>query len=59
MDVSTIADLLGNYGMAFVLMAYFLVKDWKQTGEIIATLGSIREVLTELKTWHSAEEKDK
>ena len=53
MDVSTIADLLGNYGMAFVLMAYFLVKDWKQTGEIIATLGSIREVLTELKTWHS------
>lgn len=55
MEIQTVADLIGNYGMAFVLMAYFLVKDWKQTGEIIATLGSIREVLTELKTWHAAE----
>lgn len=56
MEIQTISDLLGNYGMAFVLMAYFLVKDWKQTSEIIATLGSIREVLVELKTWHSKEE---
>lgn len=56
MDIAVIADLVGNYGMAFVLMAYFLVKDWKQTGEIIATLGSIREVLTELKTWHAVED---
>lgn len=55
MEIQTIADLIGNYGMAFVLMAYFLVKDWTQTKEIIATLGSIREVLTELKTWHAAE----
>lgn len=55
MDISTIADLIGNYGMAFVLMAYFLVKDWKQTAEIIATLASIREVLTELKTFHRME----
>lgn len=55
MEIQTISDLIGNYGMAFVLMAYFLVKDWKQTAEMIATLGSIREVLTELKTWHSVE----
>lgn len=56
MEIQTISDLIGNYGMAFVLMAYFLVKDWKQTSEIIATLGSIREVLVELKTWHAKEE---
>lgn len=56
MEINTVADLIGNYGMAFVLMAYFLVKDWKQTNEIIATLNSIREVLAELKTWHSKED---
>lgn len=53
MEINTIADLIGNYGMAFVLMAYFLVKDWKQTGEIVATLQSIREILAELRTWHA------
>ena len=52
MDINTVADLVGNYGMAFVLMAYFLVKDWKQTEEIVSTLASIREVLVELKTYH-------
>lgn len=57
MEINTVADLIGNYGMAFVLMAYFLVKDWKQTTEIIGTLNAIREVLAELKTWHSMEDK--
>lgn len=57
MEINTLADLIGNYGMAFVLMAYFLVKDWKQTTEIIGTLNAIREVLAELKTWHSMEDK--
>ncbi len=56
MEIQTIADLVGNYGMAFVLMAYFLVKDWKQTSEIIQTLGSIREVLAELKTYHAKDD---
>ena len=59
MEINTLVDLIGNYGMAFVLMAYFLVKDWKQTNEIIATLNSIREVLAELKTWHSIEDDGK
>lgn len=56
MELTTVSELIGNYGMAFVLMAYFLVKDWRQTGEIIATLNSIREVLVELKTWHARED---
>lgn len=59
MEINTVADLIGNYGMAFVLMAYFLVKDWKQTGEIINTLQAMREVLVELKTWHAAEEENR
>lgn len=58
MEITTIADLIANYGMAFVLMAYFLVKDWKQSTEIVATLNSIKEVLAELKTWHAREDND-
>lgn len=58
MDITTIGDLITNYGMAFVLMAYFLVKDWRQTDEIIKTLGSIREVLVQLKTYHNMDEGD-
>ncbi|MBQ0154272.1 MAG: hypothetical protein KBS70_05765 [Bacteroidales bacterium] len=49
MEVNTIIDLLGNYGISFVLMAYFLVKDWKQTESIIAVLSEIRETLAVLK----------
>ncbi len=55
MEINTIADLIGNYGMAFVLMAYFLVKDWKQTSEIVETLQSVREILAELRAWHAKE----
>lgn len=53
MDIQTVADLIGNYGMAFILMAYFLVKDWRFNEATLQTLTSIREVLVELKTWHA------
>lgn len=56
MEVNTIAELIGNYGMAFVLMAYFLVKDWTQTSAIIETLNAIQQTLVELRTWHAKEE---
>lgn len=52
MELSGIAELIGNYGMAFVLMAYFLAKDWKQTQSIIDVLAEIRETLAVLKTEH-------
>ena len=29
MDINNLADIISNYGMAFVLMGYFLLKDWK------------------------------
>ena len=56
MEIQTVSELIANYGMAFVLMGYFLVKDWKQTSEIVATLASIREVLAELRTFHAKED---
>lgn len=55
MELSAIVDLVSNYGMAFVLMAYFLIKDWKFNEATLNTLNSIREVLVELKTWHAKE----
>lgn len=57
-DIVTWGELFEKYGMTFILTTYFLVKDWVQTKEIISMLGSIREVLVELKTWHSKEESE-
>lgn len=43
--MEAVLDLIANYGMAAVLMAYFLYKDYKTTGQIINTLQEIKEVL--------------
>lgn len=59
MEISTIGDAIVNYGLTFVLIAYFLVKDWKFNQAIIDTLANIREVLVELKTWHNSEDEKK
>lgn len=53
MDITTIADLIMNYGMSFVLMAYFLFKDYKFNQQILDTLGAINTVLTKLESWHA------
>lgn len=53
--VSTITELIEGTGMAIVLMAYFLVKDWKFNQQILDTLGAINTVLTRLETWHAKE----
>ena len=52
MDIQTLVDLAANYGMAFILMGYFLIKDWKFNEATLNTLTSIREVLVELKGYH-------
>ncbi len=44
--MEAIVDLIANYGMTAVLMAYFLIKDYKTTGQIINTLQEIKEVLS-------------
>lgn len=47
-----IANVIQNYGMSVVLMAYFLYKDFKFNSQITSVLSEIKEVLTELRTWH-------
>lgn len=56
--ITAITELIQNTGFAIVLMAYFLVKDWKFNQQILDTLGAINTVLTRLETWHSKEEKE-
>ena len=58
MEVTTIAELLANYGMSFVLMAYFLYKDYKFNQQILDTLSAINVVLTKLETWHASDSKE-
>lgn len=55
-EISTIVKLATDNGLTVILVGYFLFKDWKFNQQIIDTLASIREVLVELKTWHTAEE---
>lgn len=55
MTIQDIIQLIVNNGMGAVLMAYFLYKDWKQTGTIVAVLAEIKEVLVELRTYHKQE----
>lgn len=56
--LTTITELIENTGMAMVLMAYFLVKDWKFNQQILDTLGAINTVLTRLETWHANDSKE-
>lgn len=57
MDFETIVAIVAEHGYSFVLMAYFLFKDWKFNDQIVGILSEVREVLTELKTYHAVEVK--
>lgn len=49
MTFNDIIQLIMNNGMAVVLMAYFLFKDYKFNGHISNVLVEIKEVLVGLK----------
>lgn len=55
MELAAVAEMLSTTGFAVVLMAYFLVKDWKFNQSILDVLSEVKDVLTELKTWHKME----
>lgn len=57
MEFADIVNFINNTGFAVVLMAYFLIKDWKFNQSILDVLSEVKEVLTELKTWHNKEDK--
>lgn len=56
--MADLVQLIATNGIAVVIIAYFLFKDYKFNEQIISVLGEVKEVLTELKTWHSAEGKE-
>lgn len=59
MEFVEIVELINTVGFSVVLMAYFLIKDWKFNQSITGILTEIKEVLTELKTWHAKEDNSK
>lgn len=50
-----IAQIVNNYGMSVVLLAWMIYKDYKFNENILAVLDKIQIVLAKLETWHSAE----
>lgn len=56
--ITAITDTIQNTGFAVVLMAYFLIKDWKFNQQILDTLGAINTMLNKLEIWHASEQKE-
>ena len=46
--MSDIVELLVNNGIAVVVVAYFLFRDWKYNDQFIKTLTTIQNTLTAL-----------
>lgn len=44
-----IINLIVTNGIAVVIVAYFLFKDYKQTGQIISVLAELRELMAVIK----------
>ena len=56
MEFAQIVEIINNVGFSVVLMAYFLIKDWKFNQNILDVLADVKEVLAELKAWHAKED---
>lgn len=50
-----IAQIVSNYGMSVVLLAWMIYKDYKFNENILAVLDKINVVLAKLETWHNVE----
>lgn len=53
--MENIVNLIITNGVGVVLIAYFIYRDYKFSDKISASLDSIRDVLTVLKTYHGEE----
>lgn len=56
MTIQELVKLCMDNGLTIILVAYFLLKDWKFNESILGVLGEIKEVLAKLETWHNAED---
>ena len=54
-----IAQVISNYGMSVVLLAWMIYKDYKFNGQILSCLDKINTILAKLETWHNAEVQEK
>lgn len=45
-----VVTLIMNNGMCAVIVAYFLIKDYKTNNQIVSLMGEIKEVLCSLRT---------
>lgn len=59
MTIAEIVKLAVDNGLTVILMGYFLVKDWMFNNKFLLVLDEIKQVLAELKAWHSIEEVEK
>ena len=59
MNIAELVKLAVDNGLTIILVAYFLLKDWKFNESILDVLGEMKEVLAELKTWHAREDVQK
>lgn len=46
--MTDIINLITSNGFAVVIVAYFLYKDWKTTGQIIGIMGETKAILEQL-----------
>ena len=55
--MNELAQIISNYGMSVVLLAWMIYKDYKFNENILAVLDKINVVLAKLETLHNAEDK--
>lgn len=48
--MENVVNLIMNNGMAVVIVAYFLYKDYRFNNQIVSLMGEIKEVLGTLRT---------
>lgn len=56
MAIADLINLIATNGIAVVIIAYFLYKDYKFNGQILNVLGEMKEILAVLKTYHGRED---
>lgn len=57
--IDEIMQAITNHGFSVVLLAWMIYKDYKFNDNILNVLREVKEVLTELRSWHSGEEGEK
>lgn len=49
MEIETIVSIISNYGMAFAVTVYFLVRDWRFNDNLIETMQTLKDAVDSMK----------